>query len=735
LCVAGGAGCHGKVINLGRATPDVSAEDDVDVTSDAPAVGTASPSNTSPSAGLVTEDDAQLIVVDVPASNPELDPNCIATTCDPPGGQYCGEIGDGCEGELVCDKPCAAGWSCSDDGLCVGGASCVPLANCSLEGAAFCGVVGNECGGELDCGACPAGFICDERVCKDPNCVPLTCATANGNYCGTIDDGCGGTLDCGACGGGAVCGGGGIDGVCASAVDCTPFSCMQENGEYCGVIGDGCGGQLDCGDCSGGVVCGGDGLASVCPGSYGSSCEGLQCQVQECGGGVTTTISGTVFDPAGVLPIYAALVYVPNEELDSVPGGALCNRCDAQASGSPITNTLTDVNGNFVLGNVPAGANIPLVIQVGKWRRQITLANVMACTDNPILDPDLSRLPRNKTEGYIPKIAMVTGQSEALECLLLRVGIDEAEFTTDAEDGRIHMYAGGDPGAIEGDFWKGAGGVSFDAGDDFPVASTDLWPFTDKMLEYDMLMMSCEGSSLVEAKEPYYGNLFDYTNRGGKAFLSHVHFNWLRQGPTEFQATADYIGNGNDLNDGTVALIDTSFPKGAALADWLSNTGATPSPGQLEIYQGQHSVTSVVEPTQSWISVPAADTNEGLPSIQYMTFNTPVGSDPEHQCGRVVYTDLHLKESVAGAGGDDSDPAKPFPTGCKDNGWTPQAQALAFLFFDLSSCVQPDTWEPEAPPPPPLVPGAALPPAAIPPPPPPPPSPPPPPPPPRRIVR
>ena len=42
-----------------------------------------------------------------------------------------------------------------------------------------------------------------------------------------------------------------------------------------------------------------------------------------------------------------------------------------------------------------------------------------------------------------------------------------------------------------------------------------------------------------------------------------------------------------------------------------------------------------------------------------------------------------------GAGGDDSDPGKPFPTGCKTNMMTPQAKALEFLFFDLTSCVEP----------------------------------------------
>jgi hypothetical protein len=97
-----------------------------------------------------------------------------------------------------------------------------------------------------------------------------------------------------------------------------------------------------------------------------------------------TTLSGTVYDPAGVHPIYNALVYVPNAPLDAVPTGAICDQYTAEASGQPITNALTDINGNFTISNVPGGSNIPLVIQVGRWRRQVTIPSVTDCVDNPI---------------------------------------------------------------------------------------------------------------------------------------------------------------------------------------------------------------------------------------------------------------------------------------------------------------------------------------------------------------
>src|SRR4029077_10042611 len=112
-------------------------------------------------------------------------------------------------------------------------------------------------------------------------------------------------------------------------------------------------------------------------------------------------------------------------------------------SGKPIATALTDANGRFVLENVPAAQNVPVVIQVGKWRRQISIANFPACVDNPIPDANQTRLPRTSTEGHIPKMALTTGGSDALECFMRKIGIADSEFTTDTGAGRIHLFIGG----------------------------------------------------------------------------------------------------------------------------------------------------------------------------------------------------------------------------------------------------------------------------------------------------
>jgi hypothetical protein len=631
------------------------------------------------------------------------------TSCMPPGGQYCGKIGNGCPGQTIMCADCPAGFSCSF-GLCVGDSTC-PANTCG----SFCGDIGDGCGHTLACGGCANGNQCSSGVCVAPGCVPGTCNGAgNARYCGTIGDGCGGTINCGTCPNGGTCGTN-TPNVCVDPT-CVKATCTPMGGQYCGTIGDGCGGTLNCGACANGMACPTTGTsAGVCPGSTGTGTLPPTCT-----GATKTTISGTVYDPAGKTPLYNVILYVPSAALDPIPEGVSCDQCNGQVSGHPIASALSDTTGHFSLTiePVPSTTNVPLVIQVGKWRRQVTIPSIKTCQDNPITDVNLTRLPRSQSEGHMPKIALTTGGSDALECFLRKVGIADSEFTTDTGTGRVAMYVGGQPGAGGG----GQGAASFTAalgGAAFPAATT-LWSSPTKLLTYDILVMSCEGSQYADVKKPYVGNIKGYADAGGRLFNDHLHFYWLRNGPNPWPMTASYIGVGTAPASPTTGNIVTTFPKGAALADWLVTVGGSTTRGQITVYGAQHSVDGVNAPTTAWITIGTA--------TDYLSFNTPVEATAANQCGRVVETDLHVKDVPSNQNGkDNSDPSKPFPSACQSTTLSAQEKALEFLFFDLSSCVQPDTTMPQPPiVPPPGVPttpppGVSQPPAVPPPPPPPPP--------------
>ena len=218
-------------------------------------------------------------------------------------------------------------------------------------------------------------------------CKPVTCVSA-GYTCGSNGDGCGNPIQCGTCPvpetcgvpGYSECGGGfglGPDG----GPICHPKTCV-DLGFTCGPAADGCGGVLQCGICQFPDACGGGGVHGECGNTL--PCTNLCLQQVACEGG-TTSITGKVV--AGTLPkfgppdpIYDAIVYVPNAPVKPFAPGVQCSQCGGEVSGEPLVATQTAPDGTFTLVNVPVGADIPLVIQLGRWRRQITVPSVAACS-------------------------------------------------------------------------------------------------------------------------------------------------------------------------------------------------------------------------------------------------------------------------------------------------------------------------------------------------------------------
>jgi hypothetical protein len=216
------------------------------------------------------------------------------------------------------------------------------------------------------------------------------------------------------------------------------------------------------------------------------------------------------------------------------------------------------------------------------------------------------------------------------------------------------------------------------------------------------VFLGCDGNgrgTYQQTVEQYgpavFSNIQTYADRGGRIFGSHYHGYWVRTekfeedyGVTPYPKVVVHPSSEHDMGQDVTGDIDTSFPKGEALRDWLVAVGGSSEPGKLLIKGGEHFTDSVVAGVATpWITV-NPDPNGHTGVVQYLSLTTPIGA-PE--CGRMVFSDLHV-----GSGTGD-DPELAFPNGCRSTELSPQEKALAFMLFDLSSCVQAET-DPVVPP-------------------------------------
>ena len=459
-----------------------------------------------------------------------------------------------------------------------------------------------------------------------------------------------------------------------------------------------------CGSSKDGSLYGDDGLGdggsssgSSGLGGFGDSgdargCVGLECQIKSCSNGAPTSLSGIVYAPNGSLPLYNAIVYVPNSTPDTIKHGATCDQCGA-VTGSPVTTALSNPDGSFTLKNMPSGKNIPLVIQVGKWRRQVVIPEVADCKDNQLSDPNLTRLPKNQTEGDIPHIALTTGGCDLLGCMLPKVGIDKSEFGLDGDTTKaVHVYNGNQVGQTTS---TGPGAAQ---------SAKNLWNNAAKLKTYDLTLLSCEcneardGSNDGRAGEgpsknaTSFAAMTDYLTSGGRIFTSDFMYTWYKFSPNAGLTGAVTLPGGAPIG-GKQMTIDTSFPKGKALGDWL-NTVIPGSNDKVSPDVVYANISAVSSAAQSWAaSGPGSD---GAAGQRVFTVNVPTDVPAEQQCGRGVHLDAHLNETTM-RGGTSTDVINAnYPVGCGPT-LTDGEKLLAFFFFDLASCIQKDTDTPQPP--------------------------------------
>lgn len=408
-----------------------------------------------------------------------------------------------------------------------------------------------------------------------------------------------------------------------------------------------------------------------------------------------TSISGVVYDPAGNNPIPGVAVYVPATlPLPALPKGASCGDCSSLYKGTVLASDVTGPDGTFHIKNAPDGVSVTLVVQAGKWRATYT-TSVTACQDNMVKQPLL--LPKNAsvTQGAnLPDIAISTGGLDSLECLLTRIGVDPAEYTSGpGGNGHIHIFQGGVGGA-------GVAGPQSPGGS--PQSYQALWNSAASLQNYDVVLLSCEGG---ETQAPNPTALEQYVRMdGGRVFASHFHYAWFTAPSSPFiNYNLGQFNPGSNDTGNINSVIDTSFAQGQALHDWLKlpQINALSAMDQLPLQQSRQNVASLnMPPATSWIEAanPPGDSRATPGLSEYFSFDSRNG---EIVCGRVVYSDLH----VGAASGDYGDALNKtgsttsgvVPDQCASGKLSAQEVPLEYMLFNISSCLAPPTQQPPAP--------------------------------------
>ena len=674
----------------------------------------------------------------------------------------CGFVGNGCGGVIDCAEE--LGTDCADDETCIdgkcegGSVDCEPLDQAAACGTKECGKVSDGCGSTIDCGSCAQGEMCGFRAayqCDVMDCQPRTEQEACANKeCGTVYDGCGtapeNTFNCGTCASGEYCGlTQAFQCDAPQQPSCTPTATTCAGlGWACGTAIDNCGNTYDCEDegrkCGPLETCvGGINGPTTCMGSGGGNCP-LCDAVPECTGGAVTRLTGRVTTPgrndgntANQVGVPNAFVYIlrTNNIADLPPvssgipsGGESCDRCDEQNLGSVLTGAVTDATGAYTLeGNIPVGTQFILVTKVGKFRRavQMTLQSGAGCTTTALTstgDANPTRLPRAMTgDGgigvNIPRVAIQTGEIDAMECVFWKMGLSTAEFTVGSgttTGARLHLYRGL---ANNGNLY----GARISTGT--TPSDVDLYGSLPRMQSYDMVVSDCEGQrfdSDFSQRNARGGNVMQYVNRGGRMFASHLGFSWLHQNGTQAYATDDTrftTGLGpaatwqtgavsTDVSTGTgiIAFGRThTSPRIDNFAAWMVREGVTTAPNyNFTINEPRSQVTALNNFTEEFVHCNGGNcaviNNVDYRRTQQFSFNTPYSAPANAACGRVAYSGFH----VSFGGGSAPYANAIFPDHCNTNSGnlTNQEKVLLYMIFDLGACVgdepDPPTCDPQA---------------------------------------
>ena len=397
-------------------------------------------------------------------------------------------------------------------------------------------------------------------------------------------------------------------------------------------------------------------------------CIGSSCY-NNCPAGQMTTVSGMVTAPNGIDPVPGAVVYVPKGSITEFPPEVRCEVCD-QLTDVAIVSTTTNTDGTFTLGPIPTGENqqpgqqVTLVTQMGRFRiaQAVTIDN--PCGANSPGNQNF-RLPgRNDGEFHsIPKIAVASGDYDVMECVLLKLGIEQGQF--DIYEGQSF---GSDPVAIAG----------------FDTLLSDL----NKMKTYNIIFINCGNNyENLLTNATIRQNIESYVLAGGRLYVTDWSYDYIEQvesfapmidfepgmsGAAPETPNAAALGAGGIEVDATVLDQD--------MVEWLNAVEAVSGDELI-------SPTNTVHITHflaSWVEqymVPAMD-NVKVWLEGDASGMRPLTTTFDYQmCGRVLYSSYHTE-------GRDALSLDSFPNSCYTVPLTPQERVLEYLIFHIADCIE-----------------------------------------------
>ena len=173
-----------------------------------------------------------------------------------------------------------------------------------------------------------------------------------------------------------------------------------------------------------------------------------------------TTVKGNVDHPAGKLPLYNVMVYVPNAPLAPLVEALSCDKCGADRLGpSLVASALTvRVRKLHHAGRPRRGATSPSSSRPGSGAGRSPCPRSRPARTTCSRGPTPSACRSSQSEGHLPKIAMTRGQAPtAWNASWRRIGVSDSEFTNPDGAGRVNIY------------YETGGGTGYDSGDACPA--------------------------------------------------------------------------------------------------------------------------------------------------------------------------------------------------------------------------------------------------------------------------